>query len=60
MALAASLSEKVKSPRLINLVDKTSILELVAVPKVAVASVGPDSGPGHLAAAVGTPYVSIF
>ena len=39
---------------------KTSILELVAVLKAAVAGVGPDSGPGHLAAAVETPYVSLF
>jgi ADP-heptose:LPS heptosyltransferase len=41
-------------------VGETSILELVAVLKAAVAGVGPDSGPGHLAAAVGTPYVSLF
>jgi ADP-heptose:LPS heptosyltransferase len=33
---------------------------LTAVLKAAAAAVGPDSGPGHLAAAVGTPYVTLF
>jgi ADP-heptose:LPS heptosyltransferase len=57
---AATLSEKVGSARLVNLVGQTSLLELVAVLKAAAVGVGPDSGPGHLAAAVGTPYVSLF
>ncbi len=57
---AAALSEKVSSAGLINLVGQTSLLELVGVLKGAVVAVGPDSGPGHLAAAVGTPYVSFF
>ena len=57
---AIKLCQKVDSHGLLNLVGKTSILELVAVLKAAVAGVGPDSGPGHLAAAVGTPYVSLF
>jgi len=57
---ALALSEKINSSGLIDLVGKTSLLELVAVLKAAAAAVGPDSGPGHLAAAVGTPYVSLF
>ncbi|MGD9106405.1 MAG: glycosyltransferase family 9 protein [Desulfobacterales bacterium] len=57
---ATKLCQKVGSHELVNLVGETSILELVAVLKAAVAGVGPDSGPGHLAAAVGTPYVSLF
>ena len=57
---AAKLSKKVSSHRLINLVGKTSLLELVAVLKAAAAGVGPDSGPAHLAAAVGTPFVTLF
>ena len=57
---AAKLSKKVSSHRLINLVGKTSLLELVAVLKAAVAGVGPDSGPAHLAAAVETPFVTLF
>ncbi|MCP4373550.1 MAG: glycosyltransferase family 9 protein, partial [Deltaproteobacteria bacterium] len=59
-AYAAALCEKVDSRGLINLIGKTSLLELVAVLKTADAGVGPDSGPAHLAAAVGTPFVTIF
>lgn len=57
---AATLSKKIDSSRLINLVGKTSLPELAAVLKAAAVGVGPDSGPGHLSAAVGTPYVSLF
>ncbi|RZB36169.1 MAG: hypothetical protein SRB2_02434 [Desulfobacteraceae bacterium Eth-SRB2] len=57
---ATKLYRKVGSHELINLVGKTSIPELVAVLKAAAVALGPDSGPGHLAAAVGTPYVSLF
>ncbi len=54
------LCEQLHGRRPINLVGETSMMELVAVIRVANAAVGPDSGPGHLAAAVGTPYVSLF
>ncbi len=57
---AEKLCARVDSHRLVNLVGKTSILQLTAVLKAAAAGVGPDSGPGHLAAAVGTPYVTLF
>ena len=59
-SLAALLTEKVASPSLINLVGKTSLLEVAAVLRAASAGVGPDSGPAHLAPAMGTPYVTIF
>ena len=57
---ALQLVEKIRHQGLINLVGETSLLELAAVLKVSAVAVGPDSGPGHVAAAVGTPYVSIF
>jgi len=57
---AAALCQKVNSHRLINLIGKTSLLELAAILKAAEAGVGPDSGPAHLAAAVGTPFVTLF
>lgn len=57
---AIRLSGALGPPGPINLVGQTSLLELAAVLKRATVAVGPDSGPGHLAAAVGTPYVSIF
>ena len=59
MELAASLVEKLNSPKVIDLTGN-SLLEMTAVLKAAAAAVGPDSGPGHLAAAVGTPYVTLF
>ena len=45
---------------LIDLVGRTSLRELLGVMQAASAAVGPDSGPGHLAAAVGTPHVTLF
>jgi ADP-heptose:LPS heptosyltransferase len=57
---ATTLCDKIGPGKLINLVGKTSLLEVVAVLKAAAAGVGPDSGPGHISAAVGTPYVTLF
>ena len=57
--VAANLIEKADSPNIIDLTGNP-LLELTAVLKAAAAAVGPDSGPGHLAAAVGTPYVTLF
>jgi ADP-heptose:LPS heptosyltransferase len=57
--LAARLVEKINSSQVIDLTGN-SLLEMTAVLKAAAAAVGPDSGPGHLAAAVGTPYVTLF
>lgn len=67
-AMAKALCEKIRlfepafglKAGLTNLVGKTSLIELIAILKEASAGVGPDSGPGHLAAAVGTPFVSLF
>lgn len=58
--LSLQLAEDINSPSLTNLVAKTSLLEVAAVLKVAEVAVGPDSGPAHMAGAVGTPYVSLF
>lgn len=46
--------------RIQSLTGATTLTELFAVLKLARAAAGPDSGPGHIAAAVGTPYVSLF
>ncbi len=59
-AMAKTISNTVNQPGLINLVNKTSLIELTAVLKAAAVGIGPDSGPGHLAAAVGTPFVTLF
>ena len=58
--LSAKLIKKINSPDLLDLVGKTTLPELIALLKTAAAGVGPDSGPGHLAAAVHTPFVTLF
>ncbi|UCD79000.1 MAG: glycosyltransferase family 9 protein [Desulfobacterales bacterium] len=60
IGLAENLVENINAPDVINLVAKTSLPELTAVLKAAAVGIGPDSGPGHLAAAVGTPFVTLF
>ena len=56
---AQRLANKMNSNGVIDLTGN-SLVEMTAVLKAAAAGVGPDSGPGHLAAAVGTPYVTLF
>ena len=46
--------------RVVNLVGSTSLVELAAVLGCARAAAGPDTGAGHLAAALGTPYVALL
>ena len=58
--LSTKLINIVNSPDLYDLVGKTTLPELIALLKAATAGVGPDSGPGHLAAAVNTPFVTLF
>lgn len=49
-----------RDSRIVNLVGRTTLPELVAILGAACAAVGPDTGAGHLAAAVGTPYVALL
>lgn len=56
---AQRLAGQINSTKVIDLTGN-SLVEMTAVLKAAAAAVGPDSGPGHLAAAVGTPYVALF
>lgn len=44
----------------INLVGKTSLKEMLAVLKRASAVVSPDTGPAHMATAVGTPVIGLY
>jgi lipopolysaccharide heptosyltransferase I len=48
------------SAGVVNLAGRTTLRELVGVISGAKAVVGPDSGPAHIAAAVGTPHVTLF
>lgn len=44
----------------VNLTGKTTLLQLAEVIRRAVLHVGPDSGPMHMAGALGTPTVALF
>lgn len=44
----------------IDLAGQTSLPQLAAVLSRAQLAIGPDSGAGHIAAAAGTPYISLF
>jgi len=57
---AERLTASIGSDRVLNLTAKTSLTELTAILRRAAAAAGPDSGPGHISAAVGTPYVALF
>lgn len=58
--LAERLMTVETKARVINLAGKTSLKELIAVVQGAEVCVGPDSGPAHIAGAVGTPHVTLF
>lgn len=47
-------------PYITDLTGRTNLPQLAAVLSHAAVSVGPDSGAGHIAAAVQTPYISLF
>ncbi len=59
-ALIKNEFESRLSERLINLMGQTTLVELAALLEKASVFIGTDSGPGHLALAVGTPTVRIF
>jgi lipopolysaccharide heptosyltransferase I len=58
--LAARLEAAATGASVVNLAGKTSLRELVAVIHGAQAVVGPDSGPAHIAGAVGTSHITLF
>ena len=60
MPMARRICTEIDDDRLVDLTGRTSLTELTAILSRAAAGIGPDSGPGHLAAAVGTPYVALF
>ncbi|MBX3027481.1 glycosyltransferase family 9 protein [bacterium] len=45
---------------LINLVGRTGLRDVIAVMERAAVAIGPDTGPMHIAAAVGAPVVALF
>jgi lipopolysaccharide heptosyltransferase II len=45
---------------LLNLVGRTTLRDVIAVMEHAAVAIGPDTGPMHIAAAVGAPVVALF
>ena len=52
--------EKKSTNKLINLIGKTNIKELLAILEKAKVVISPDSGPAHLATAVNTPVIGLY
>jgi ADP-heptose:LPS heptosyltransferase len=59
-AFAADVMRAARSSFAINLVGRTNLRDLIGIFTRAQAAFGPDSGPMHIAAAVGTPVVSLW
>lgn len=58
--MAARLEATTSPLKIVNAVGKTTLEELVGIIHGARVCVGPDSGPGHIAGALGIPHVTLF
>lgn len=59
-ALVARVTRELPRDRIVNLAGKTDLPTLGAVLRRCALFIAPDTGPAHLAAAVGTPLVALF
>lgn len=57
--LGQDIERQLASP-VTNLIGKTTLLQLLALEKQAALVLAPDSGPAHLANAVGTPVIGLY
>ena len=58
--LAEEITTHFEHSNLINFAGKTNLQDLIALIDGSLLCVGPDSGPGHIAGALGKPYISLF
>ncbi|RIL04637.1 MAG: hypothetical protein DCC75_12430 [Proteobacteria bacterium] len=58
--VALSLMQQLRSERIIDLTGKTTLPQLVAIMRGCSFMVGPDSGPAHIAGALGVPHITLF
>ena len=58
--LAADVIAHLDGAPLLNLVERTTLRDLIGIFDECAAAFGPDSGPMHIAAAVGCPIVSLW
>lgn len=59
-AFAEEVAQGFAKDLVVNLVSKTSLGDLLAVFAISDLAIGSDSGPMHIAAAVGTPVISLW
>jgi len=59
VAFANAVAQAAQAP-VLNLAGRTTLRDLIGIFQRARAAFGPDSGPMHIAAAVGTPVVSLW
>lgn len=58
-AVAGAIEERAQAP-VVNLVGQTSVKQLAAVLARARVAIAPDTGPAHIANAVGTPVLGLY
>lgn len=58
--IAGQIESAVASKKLVNLVGKTKLLEAISIIPHLDLLIGPDSGPGHIAASLGVRQVTVF
>lgn len=54
------IQSMVNSSKLLNAIGKTTIMDIIGLAKMASMCIGADTGPLHIAAAIGTPTISLF
>lgn len=57
---AEKVYSELRNVETINLTGKTDLRELIGILSRSALAIGPDSGPMHIAAAVGTPVISLW
>lgn len=60
LSTGKDLEKGANSKRLLNIAGKSTLEELLGIMRKLRVCIGPDSGPGHIAAALGTAYVALF
>ncbi len=60
MCFAEKVNSQLANVETINLTGKTDLRELIGILSRSALAIGPDSGPMHIAAAVGTPVISLW
>lgn len=59
-SFAAQVTAHLNGEQVLNLVNRTTLRDLIAIFEQCAVAFGPDSGPMHIAAAVGCPVVSLW